>query len=401
MSSNRHLKRSMKRSPGALAAVPAAAAPKLPGPKPGAPAPVGDQVLLSACLIVKDEEKALPECLASLDRLVDEVVVYDTGSTDATVELARRAGARVIEGYWDDDFGRARNASLEQCRGEWILWIDADERFVCPSAGELRGALGQMTGHRRPVRRHLQLRRRRLGAGHCPPGFSLVPQGHLPVVRRPARAGGPAPRPPPRSARQPLAGRAHRPLRLPGRGGEGTGQVGPQPPHSRGGRGPRYRQARPGRHARAQPRPRPGCHRPDSRRPSPITTKRRGDARDGLPLRASLFHGSQNLMGLGRFEEAVGPGAQRFRDACCAKGPGLLHRGHGAAAPRPTRGRGRRPVRPGGRAHQRGQLHVPPLHAACRAGRRPPGSGPGRGSRRRSWWSWWRRTRTSATSRRP
>jgi tetratricopeptide (TPR) repeat protein len=82
--------------------------------------------------------------LASLDRLVDEVVVYDTGSTDRTVELARRAGARVIEGYWDDDFGRARNASLEHCRGEWILWIDADERFVCPDARELRGALAKL-----------------------------------------------------------------------------------------------------------------------------------------------------------------------------------------------------------------------------------------------------------------
>lgn len=98
-------------------------------------------LLLSACLIVKDEEKTLPGCVASLHRLVDEVVVYDTGSSDGTVELARRAGAKVIEGYWDDDFGRARNACLEHCRGEWVLWIDADERFVCPDPRELRGAL--------------------------------------------------------------------------------------------------------------------------------------------------------------------------------------------------------------------------------------------------------------------
>jgi len=105
-----------------------------------------DRALVSACLIVRDEEQALPRCLASLNRLVDEVVVYDTGSVDGTVELARQAGARVIEGYWDDDFGRARNASLEHCRGEWILWIDADERFVCPDARELRGALAQLKG---------------------------------------------------------------------------------------------------------------------------------------------------------------------------------------------------------------------------------------------------------------
>jgi len=83
--------------------------------------------LLSASLIVKDEEENLPRCLASLSGLVDEVVVYDTGSTDATVDIARRAGARVIDGYWDDDFARARNASMEHCSGEWVLAIDADE----------------------------------------------------------------------------------------------------------------------------------------------------------------------------------------------------------------------------------------------------------------------------------
>lgn len=97
--------------------------------------------VLSACMIVKDEEKALPGCLDSLRQVVDEIVVYDTGSTDSTIEIARRAGARVIEGYWDDDFGRARNASLEHCRGEWVLWIDADEHFVCGNIPLLREKL--------------------------------------------------------------------------------------------------------------------------------------------------------------------------------------------------------------------------------------------------------------------
>ncbi len=93
-------------------------------------------VLVSACLIVKDEEAILGDCLASLEGLVDEIVVYDTGSTDGTIELARRAGAKVVEGYWDDNFGRARNAALEQCSGQWILHIDADETIV----GDLRAA---------------------------------------------------------------------------------------------------------------------------------------------------------------------------------------------------------------------------------------------------------------------
>jgi tetratricopeptide (TPR) repeat protein len=105
------------------------------------PKPTGSKMLFSACMIVKDEEKALPGCLESLRGVVDEIVVYDTGSTDATVEIAKRAGATVIEGYWDDDFGRARNTSLEHCLGEWILWIDADEHFICENTAELRSMM--------------------------------------------------------------------------------------------------------------------------------------------------------------------------------------------------------------------------------------------------------------------
>jgi GT2 family glycosyltransferase/tetratricopeptide (TPR) repeat protein len=104
-----------------------------------APAPAATP-LLSACMIVKDEEAMLPDCLAALHGLADEVVVYDTGSTDGTVEVARAAGARVVEGYWDDDFGRARNAALAECRGEWVLHVDADE-VVVGDAGEVRAEL--------------------------------------------------------------------------------------------------------------------------------------------------------------------------------------------------------------------------------------------------------------------
>ena len=87
------------------------------------------KVLLSACMIVKDEIDNLERCLASLAGIADEVVIYDTGSTDGSVELARSLGAVVIEGYWDDDFSRARNASRQHCRGDWLLHIDADEEI--------------------------------------------------------------------------------------------------------------------------------------------------------------------------------------------------------------------------------------------------------------------------------
>ena len=97
--------------------------------------------LVSACLIVKDEEANIGRCLASLDGAVDEIVVYDTGSADGTVELAEEAGAAVHAGYWDDDFSRARNAALAHCRGEWVLSIDADEALVAPDPGALRSFL--------------------------------------------------------------------------------------------------------------------------------------------------------------------------------------------------------------------------------------------------------------------
>jgi GT2 family glycosyltransferase len=86
--------------------------------------------LLSVCLIVKDEEAMLPSCLASVADLADEIVVYDTGSTDRTIALAREAGARVIEGYWDESFARARNAALAQAGGDWVLSLDADETLL-------------------------------------------------------------------------------------------------------------------------------------------------------------------------------------------------------------------------------------------------------------------------------
>ena len=88
-----------------------------PGPRP----------LVSACLIVKDEEDVLAECLTSVRDFVDEIVVYDTGSTDRSPQIAADHGAKVITGYWDDHFGNARNRALEHCTGEWILQIDADE----------------------------------------------------------------------------------------------------------------------------------------------------------------------------------------------------------------------------------------------------------------------------------
>lgn len=100
-------------------------------------------VRLSACLIVRDEAEFLPECLASIALQVDEIIVVDTGSTDATLEIAARAGARVANVPWRDDFAAARNESIARATGEWILILDADERLAPRSGAAIRQAMAR------------------------------------------------------------------------------------------------------------------------------------------------------------------------------------------------------------------------------------------------------------------
>jgi len=102
----------------------------------------GSDVLLTAVLMVRDEADEIEGCLAALKGAVDEIVVYDTGSQDNTRELARAAGVEVVEGYWDEDFGRARTRAAEFATGVWLLVVDADERLRV-EAGPLRTRLEQ------------------------------------------------------------------------------------------------------------------------------------------------------------------------------------------------------------------------------------------------------------------
>jgi hypothetical protein len=102
-------------------------------------------VLLSGTLIVRDEARVLGECLASIRDVVDEIVVVDTGSVDDSVEIARRYGARVIFHTWSDDFAEARNVALDAAVGEWILYIDADERLSGTDRASVERLLGGVT----------------------------------------------------------------------------------------------------------------------------------------------------------------------------------------------------------------------------------------------------------------
>ena len=82
---------------------------------------------LSVAIITLNEERNLAECLASV-AFADEIVVLDGGSRDRTCDIARGAGARVIEDLDWQGFGVQKNRAVDACSGDWILSIDADER---------------------------------------------------------------------------------------------------------------------------------------------------------------------------------------------------------------------------------------------------------------------------------
>lgn len=84
---------------------------------------------LSAIIITRNEEKLIGECLLSLKDLASEIIVVDTGNTDSTNEIAKSFGARIVSTQ-DVDYSHYRNAGLQTAKGEWIFYLDADERVT-------------------------------------------------------------------------------------------------------------------------------------------------------------------------------------------------------------------------------------------------------------------------------
>lgn len=93
---------------------------------------------LSVAMIVRDEEASLGAVLSDAGGFCDELVVVDTGSQDGTRDVALAAGAKVLDFPWIDDFSAARNASFEACSGDWIMWLDADDRVPVEVQAVLR-----------------------------------------------------------------------------------------------------------------------------------------------------------------------------------------------------------------------------------------------------------------------
>ncbi len=99
---------------------------------------------LSAIVITLNEEANIVACLESI-RWVDEIVILDSGSRDRTRELARTFTSHVYETEWKG-YGETKNLALEKASGDWILWVDADERIVPELAQEIRNRLEKDTG---------------------------------------------------------------------------------------------------------------------------------------------------------------------------------------------------------------------------------------------------------------
>jgi glycosyltransferase involved in cell wall biosynthesis len=99
-------------------------------------------VKLSAIIITHNEAANLPDCLASLS-FCDEIVVVDQASVDSTVEIAAKAGARVVERPHFSGFGRQKQAALDEANGDWVFSIDADERVPEALAQEIRSVIAR------------------------------------------------------------------------------------------------------------------------------------------------------------------------------------------------------------------------------------------------------------------
>src|SRR5437763_5569103 len=100
---------------------------------------------VSLCMIVKNEAANLPDCVGPVAPLVHEVVLADTGSTDDTRAVGERLGARVIDFPWVQSFAAARNASIQAATGDWIFWLDGDERLDADNLARLQALIAGLS----------------------------------------------------------------------------------------------------------------------------------------------------------------------------------------------------------------------------------------------------------------
>ncbi|WP_196592587.1 glycosyltransferase family 2 protein [Pectinatus sottacetonis] len=96
---------------------------------------------ISACVIVKNEAVNIQTWLCCMKKIADELIVVDTGSADDTKQMSSRAGAKVYDFIWQDDFAAAKNYAISKAKGDWVLFFDADEYFSETVAKQLQQQL--------------------------------------------------------------------------------------------------------------------------------------------------------------------------------------------------------------------------------------------------------------------
>jgi glycosyltransferase involved in cell wall biosynthesis len=93
---------------------------------------------ISGCIIAKNEEGNITQCINNLKFVSDEIIVVDTGSEDNTIRIAEKLGAMVYKQYWENDFSKAKNTALSYAKSDWIIFLDADEYFREDSLPKIR-----------------------------------------------------------------------------------------------------------------------------------------------------------------------------------------------------------------------------------------------------------------------
>src|SRR5690554_6641792 len=100
---------------------------------------------ISLCMIVKNEEEVLAQCLDSVKDICDEIIIADTGSTDRTKEIAGKYTDKIYDFEWIDDFSAARNFAFSKATMDYILWLDADDVLLGEDQEKLKKLKKELT----------------------------------------------------------------------------------------------------------------------------------------------------------------------------------------------------------------------------------------------------------------
>ena len=87
---------------------------------------------ISVCIIAKNEEQMIGDCILSVKDIANEIIVVDTGSNDNTMNICKKLDCRIFQLKWNNDFSESRNFALSKAKSNYILSIDADERCINP-----------------------------------------------------------------------------------------------------------------------------------------------------------------------------------------------------------------------------------------------------------------------------